>query len=212
MKHKIVYQNRWLIILIFLFLIFLSNFILVKLPFIGINFPKKDLEHSLLDFLLSFCPRFNFEMQTYSLQIIIVWLCGVLLGARAGFLTLFIYFLIGFARFPVFAGGGGFDYFKEPTFGYLISLPFSAFLSGWFYIAGKKFLSVFAPILLTHLLGVTYLFFFKNSWLDISWYLSFSMIGYDFIFALLLTPLIPFISFLLTEIFIQERLIMDHQP
>ena len=210
MKYKVVYQYRWLIIVVFIFLIYLSNFVLIKLPFISMNFLKKDLEHSLLDFLLSFCPRFNFEMQTYSLQTIVVWLCGALLGARVGFLTLIIYLLIGFLGFPAFAGGGGFDYFKEPTFGYLISLPFNAFLSGWFYQDGKKNLAVFIPILVTHLFGVVYLFFFKNSWFDITWYLSFSMIGYDFIFALFLTPLIPFLSFLLTEMFIQERLIMDH--
>ena len=204
MKHKVVYQYRWLIILVFLFLIYLSNFILVKLPFISINFPKKDLEHSLLDFLLSFCPHFNFEMQTYNIQTIVVWSCGVLLGPRIGFLTLIIYLLAGFLGFPVFAGGGGVDYFKEPTFGYLISLPFNAFLSGWFYKNDKKILAVFIPVLITHLFGVIYLLFFKSSWLDITWYLSFSMIGYDLILALLLMPFLPFISFFLTELFIQE--------
>ena len=205
MKHKVVYQNRWLIILVFLFLIYLSNFILVKLPFISINFPKKDLEHSLLDFLLSFCPRLNFEMQTYSLQTITVWACGILLGARAGLLTLISYLLIGFLGFPIFAGGGGIDYFKEPTFGYLISLPFNAFLSGWFYKNDKKFLAVFMPILTTHFCGIIYLLFFKTSWLDITWNLSFSMIGYDLILAFLLLPFLPFVSFFLTELFIQER-------
>ena len=209
MRHKVVYQHRWLIVLVFLFLICLSNFVLVKLPFISINFPKKDLEHSLLDFLLSFCPRFNFEMQTYNIQTIIVWSCGVLLGPRIGFLTLFIYLLIGFLGFPVFAGGGGFDYFKEPTFGYLISLPFNALLSGWFYKNDKKILAVFIPILITHLFGVIYLLFFKSNWLDITWYLSFSMIGYDLFLALLLTPFLPFISFFLAEMFIQERPVLE---
>ena len=178
----------------------------MKLPFISINFPKKDLEHSLIDFLLSFCPHFNFEMQTYNIQTIIAWSCGVLLGPRVGFLTLAIYLLIGFLGFPVFAGGGGFDYYKEPTFGYLISLPFNAFLSGWFSEKDKKNLAIFIPIIVTHLFGILYLLFFKTSWLDITWYLSFSMIGYDFILALLLTPFLPFLSFFLTEMFIQERL------
>ena len=209
MKDKVVYQNRWLIVLVFLFLIYLSNFILVKLPFISISFPKKDLEHSLLDFLLSFCPHLNLEMQTYNIQTIIVWSCGILLGPRVGFLTLIIYLLIGFWGFPAFAGGGGLDYFKEPTFGYLISLPFNAFLSGWFYKDDKKLFVIFIPILITHLFGVIYLLFFKINWLDITWYLSFSMIGYDLILALLLMPFLPFLSFFLTELFIQERLVSD---
>ena len=169
------------------------------------HFPKKDLEHSLLDFLFSFCPHFDFQMQTYNIQTIIVWLCGTLLGSRMGFLTLAIYLLIGFLGFPMFASGGGFDYYKEPTFGYLISLPLNAFLSGWLYENKKKILAVFIPILITHFLGIVYLLFFKASWLDISWYLSFSMIGYDLILALLLIPAIPFLSFFLMEIFIQEK-------
>ena len=205
MKHKIVYQNRWLIVFVFLFLIYLSNFILVKLPFVSMNFPQKDLDHSLPDFLLSFCPHFNFDMQTYNIQTIIVWSCGILLGPRVGFLTLVIYLLIGFLGFPAFAGGGGFDYYKEPTFGYLISLPFNAFLSGWFYKNDKKFLAVFLPMLVTHLFGIIYLLFFKTSWLDITWYLSFSMIGYDLILAIVLIPILPFLSFFLTEMFIREK-------
>ena len=205
MKHKVVYQYRWVIVLVLLFLIYLSNFILVKLPFISINFPKKDLEHSLIDFLLSFCPHFNFEMQTYNIQTIIVWSCGILLGPRVGFLTLIAYLLSGLLGFPVFAGGGGFDYYREPTFGYLISLPFNAFLSGWFYQNDKKFFAVFIPILITHFFGIIYLLFFKTGWLDITWYLSFSMIGYDLILALLLIPFLPFVSFFLIEMFIQEK-------
>ncbi len=205
MNYKVVYQNRWLIILVFLFLIYLSNFMLVKLPFVSINFLRKDLEHSLLDFLLSFCPHFSFQMQTYNLQTIIVWLCGILLGPRVGFLTLITYLLIGFLGFPAFAGGGGFDYYREPTFGYLISLPLNALLSGWFYKNDKKTLTILIPILITHLFGVVYLLFFKTSWLDITWYLSFSMIGYDLVLALLLMPFLPFFSFFLMELFIQEK-------
>jgi len=78
-------------------------------------------------------------------------------------------------------------------------------LSGWFYNKDRKILAVFIPILITHLFGVIYLLFFKVGWLDITWYLSFSMIGYDLILALLLVPFLPFFSFFLTELFIRER-------
>ncbi len=209
MKYKVVYEHKWLIVLIFFFLICLSNFLLVKLPFLSISFPKKDLEHSLLDFLLSFCPHFNVEMQTYNIQTVVVWSCGVLLGPRLGFLTLMVYLLAGFIGLPVFAGGGGFDYYKEPTFGYLVSLPFNAYLSGWFYRNNRKFLAVFIPIIITHFFGIIYLLFFKNSWLDVTWYLSFSMIGYDLLFSFFLTLCMPFISFLVVEMFIQEKSIYD---
>lgn len=188
MKYKIVYQFRWLLILVILTLIYLSNLILIKLPFISISFPH----------------NVHFEFQLYNLQTIVVWTCGIICGPRVGFITLCIYLLLGFIGFPVFAGGGGLDYYKEPTFGYLISLPLNAFLSGWLYEKNKSLLSVFVPIFTTHLLGIIYLLLFKQSWLDVTWYLSFSMISYDLIFAFLLMPILPFVSFFLKEMFIQE--------
>jgi len=112
--------------------------------------------------------------------------------------------LLGFLGLPIFAGGGGIDYYKEPTFGYIISFPFNAYLSGWLFENRKKILAVFAPIFATHLFGILYLLVFNQKWLDITWNLSFSMIGYDLIFALLLMPVLPFFSFLLKEMVIQE--------
>ena len=204
MKYKEVYQFRWVIVLVLLFLIFLSNFILLKLYFIGTSFPERDAEHGLFSFLLSFLPRFHIEVQIYNLQTIFVWAAGFILGSRLGFLTLAIYIALGLLGLPLFASGGGFDYYKEPTFGYLISLPFNAYLAGFLRENNKKALGVFVPIIVTHLFGVTYLLLFKQSWLEVSWYLSFSMIGYDFLFAALLTFVLPPIAFLLKEIAIQE--------
>ena len=195
MKYRIVYQFKWFIVIWLLLLIYLSNLILIKLPFVSIVYP------SLLQILL---PKVDFEFQIYNIQTIIVWISGILFGPEMGFLTLSIYLLLGFLGLPVFASGGGIDYYKEPTFGYLISLPLLAYLSGLFYEQNKKLLAVFIPIFTTHLFGILYLLLFNRSWLDITWHLSFSMVSYDLIFVLLLTPLIPFVSFFLREIFIQE--------
>ena len=133
MKYKAVYQLRWLAVIWLIFLIFLSNFILIKLPFISVNFLKKDLEHGILSFLHSFFPTFQYEMNIYSLQTIFVWITGIILGPKIGAASVGAYLLLGFLGLPVFAGGGGIDYFNEPTFGYLISLPLHAYLSGWLY-------------------------------------------------------------------------------
>ena len=92
----------------------------------------------------------------------------------------------------------------EPTFGYIVSLPLLAYLSGLFYNKDKKYLAVLLPLLSIHLLGIFYLFIFKQAYLDLAWYMSFSMIGYDMLFAFLLLPVMPLFSFILTEIFIQE--------
>ena len=204
MKYKTIYQFRWVLVLTFITLIYLSNLILVKLPFVSMYFPKKETDFGLFVFLLSFFPRLNYELQIYNIQTVVVWGCGVILGSRLGAMALCIYLILGLVGLPIFAGGGGWDYFKEPTFGYLISLPINAFLSGWLYEKNKKILAVLVPIFFTHLFGIIYLLLFKQGWVDITWHLSFSMIGYDLIFALLLTPVMPLVSFILREMVIQE--------
>lgn len=191
MKYKFEYQFRWLLVLLLIGLIYASNLVMIKLPFIRLSFP-------------SFYPEFHFEFYIYNIQTVLVWSIGILFGARAGLLTLGIYIFLGMSGIPVFANGGGIDYFKEPTFGYLISLPLLAFLSGKFYEENKKLMSVFVPIFLTHLLGIIYLLLFKQQLFALTWVLSFSMISYDLIFALLLIPVLPFISFFINELFIQE--------
>lgn len=191
MKYKLEYQFRWVLVLMLLGLIYLSNLIQIKLPFFTVSFP-------------SFFPSFHFEFYIYNIQTVLVWSIGILVGPRLASLALCIYIILGLLGLPIFAGGGGLDYYKEPTFGYLISFPILAFLSGWFYEKNKKLLSVFVPIFTTHMFGIIYLVLFKQQLIYVSWILSFSMISYDFIFALLLIPILPFISFFVNEMFIQE--------
>lgn len=194
MEYKVTYQFKWLMVLILLLLVYASNLVLIRLPFVSIDFYS----------VYNLFPKISFQMQVYNIQTVVVWFCGIIFGYKIGFLTLCVYLFLGLAGFPVFAGGGGIDYYKEPTFGYLLSLPFNAYLSGYLFEKKKKIMAVFIPILITHICGIFYLVFLKNEWLDISWYLSFSMIGYDLIFSFLLTPLMPLISFFFREMFIQE--------
>ena len=204
MKFRTVYQFRWVLVIFFIAFIYVSGLVLIELPFLRINFPSKDLNMGLIPFLLSFFPRLSFEMQIYNIQTVVAWTIGIILGSRLGAITLGIYLLLGLVGLPIFAGGGGFDYFKEPTFGYLISFPVNAYLSGFFYSKNKKILAVILPIFSTHILGILYLLLFKLDFLDITWHLSFSMIGYDLIFTLLLTPVIPILRIILNEMVIQE--------
>ena len=194
MKYKVVYRFRWVLLVAFLFLIYISNFFQVKLYFLNVQ------------------PQICFKVQDYNIQVLITWLTGIILGPRLGALTLGIYLLTGLLGFPVFAGGGGIDYFKEPTFGYLISLPLNAFFSGWFYEKNQKLLALFIPIMTTHLFGIIYLLLFNLSWLEIGWYMSFSMIAYDLIFAFLLIPVLPFFVFLLRELCIEETSLIVESP
>jgi len=65
-----------------------------------------------------------------TLQTFFVYLSANLLGAYYGGLSQIIYLLIGLIGIPVFAYGGGPGYFVQPTFGYLLSYPISAFVIG----------------------------------------------------------------------------------
>lgn len=204
MKYKTIFQFKWISILWLIGLIYLSTLILVKLPFFSMGLQKLDFENGYIKLFESFFPKLNIEWQLYNLQSIVVWFSGIVFGPVAGLTAVSIYLILGFIGIPVFAGGGGFDYYQEPTFGYLISLPFSTYLSGWLFEKNKKILAAFLPILNTHLIGILYLLIFKPDWLNISWHLSFSMITYDVIFAFLLIPVLPLIIFFLREMFIQE--------
>lgn len=65
------------------------------------------------------------------LQNLFVLLCGLLLGAWWGGVSVLVYLLLGVIGLPVFAGGaGGVAHLLGPTGGYLIGFLFSAVLVG----------------------------------------------------------------------------------
>lgn len=210
MKYIPVYQFRWLIVIFLLALIYFSNLVYFELPFIGVRFLKRTLDDGLYQYLTGFFPRFDVSFFAYNVQTLIVWSTGIILGSRVALISLLIYLFLGFLGLPLFAFGGGFDYFKEPTFGYLISLPLNAYLAGYFFERGKRYFAVLIPIICTHLIGIIYLLIFNNSFLDFTWHLSFSMIGYDLIFTFILILVLPLVSFFLDEITMQE--IQVHEP
>ena len=65
---------------------------------------------------------------TVSLQILFAVMAGLLLGARDGFISVFIYLLIGLLGLPVYAHGGGLWYALKPTYGFIIGFVSAAFL------------------------------------------------------------------------------------
>ena len=67
---------------------------------------------------------------TVSLQILFAVMAGLLLGARDGFISVFIYLLIGLLGLPVYAHGGGLWYALKPTYGFIIGFVSAAFLAG----------------------------------------------------------------------------------
>ncbi len=106
-----------------------------------------------------------------TLQTFFAILAGILLGSRRGAFSMIVYALIGLAGVPVFAKfSGGMDTLISPTFGFIISYVFVAFLVGliiekW---PTKKGFVVAAII------GVTVNYLFGTNWMYAAYKLWFA--------------------------------------
>lgn len=66
---------------------------------------------------------------TYQVGAVLLTAC--LGGARAGAIAQLGYIMLGLAWLPIFAHGGGWDYWQQPTFGYLLGFIPGAWVCGW---------------------------------------------------------------------------------
>jgi len=104
-----------------------------------------------------------------TLQTMMVYLAGLVLGARGGALSQAMYLLLGLLGLPIFASGGGPAYILSPTFGYLVAfVPASMVVGALVYrLRGRaRILSIVAGILVVYSIGVGYLYFSMNVLLD----------------------------------------------
>ncbi|AAL81801.1 biotin transporter BioY [Pyrococcus furiosus DSM 3638] len=76
----------------------------------------------------------------FTFQVLMVFLSGLVLGAKLGALSQAIYLLLGALGLPVFARfSGGIIHIYGPTGGYLLAFPIAAFISGYFSEKAKTF-------------------------------------------------------------------------
>lgn len=79
------------------------------------------------------------ETFQYSFQLPFAVFLGAFFGAGAGVTAIVLFCLIGLFIYPLFAGGGGWDYIFEPGFGYYLGMMAGAYLSGhWIHRAFAK--------------------------------------------------------------------------
>lgn len=99
----------------------------------------------------------------FTLQFLMVTLCGQLLGHRYGGLVVIVYILMGIIGFPVFTSGGGIAYIFQPTFGYILGFLLAAVTIGYivekFHFRYIRIVANLIGILCMYLCGVTYLYF-----------------------------------------------------
>ncbi len=126
------------------------------------------------------------HVQTYSLgvapQIGAVLFVGCMAGRNAAALSQIAYLILGLSGFQVFAQGGGLDYLKEPTFGYLLGFLPGAWLCGYFAFQQKRRLETLIRgglwgLLAIHGVGLIYLsilsifrVIFTNWWDSVVYY------------------------------------------
>ncbi len=101
-----------------------------------------------------------------SLQLAVVFVLSCILDKKLAFLTVLAYIILGLAGLPVFAKGGGLGYILQPTFGFVISFIFSAFLLSLIYksrIFKRKSIAyivgVAVSLIVVYVLGSSYMYF-----------------------------------------------------
>ncbi|MFN4065683.1 MAG: biotin transporter BioY [Thermosynechococcus sp.] len=99
-----------------------------------------------------------------SYQVAAVLLVGCMGGRQAAALSQMAYLILGLSGFQVFSQGGGLDYWREPTFGYLLGFVPGAWVCGWLAFRPQRqvslewlALSSLAGLALIHGCGVLYL-------------------------------------------------------
>ncbi len=116
--------------------------------------------------------KITLPLVPFTLQIVIVFLAGILLGSNHGLQSQLVYLFVGLAGLPVFTKGGGVTYLLQPTFGYLIGFAAAAYIIGFIIEripapTYKHFIMAnLAGTAVIYAIGVPYLYIALNSWLD----------------------------------------------
>lgn len=105
---------------------------------------------------------------TFSLQFLFALLAGLLLGSKAGGISVLIYLVTGLIGIPIFAHGGGPGYLMRPTFGFLIGFAAAAVIAGSINEKYKKvtfpkmLFACFVGEMAYYACGLIYYFFMFN--------------------------------------------------
>ncbi len=124
-------------------------------------------------------PPFHWSLQGLhaqylgaSFQIGAVLLVGCMGGKNAGALSQIAYVALGLAGFQIFNEGGGINYFREPSFGYLLGFVPGAWICGSMAFKAPPKLetlsfSCLCGLLTIHIAGLVYLILaYTFRWVD----------------------------------------------
>jgi len=111
--------------------------------------------------------KIPFPLAPLTLQTLFTLLAGSILPPRYAALSQAAYLLLGLAGLPVFTLGGGIGYIFQPTFGFLLSLPFAAFFIS---VLNRKFNKQrsFISFAWINMAAATGILFFGSLWLFVA--------------------------------------------
>ena len=95
---------------------------------------------------------------SFTMQVFIVALCGLVLGSRLGFISQIIYILLGIIGLPVFTNfRGGVGVLLGPTGGFILSFPIMSSVVGYFCEKFKSTLVIMfgmiSSLLISYIMG-----------------------------------------------------------
>ncbi|MCZ2259211.1 biotin transporter BioY [Sporosarcina sp. G11-34] len=139
--------------------------------------------------ITAFVPFLVVGSVPITLQTFFAILAGLLLGSRRGALAMTVYMFIGLAGAPVFARfGGGFSSIISPTFGFIVSFIFTAYIAGKIVEKNGKLHGYIIAALVA--MSVNYLF--GTNWMYVAfkfWAAAPDAFSYKVAWALMMPPL-----------------------
>ena len=104
-----------------------------------------------------------------TLQTFFAILAGLILGSRLGAISMTVYMLIGLAGAPVFSRfSGGFSAVVSPTFGFIVSFIFTAYIAGKIVEKNGKIqgyvIAGLVAMVVNYLLGTNWMYFAYKFW------------------------------------------------
>ncbi|ANB59388.1 biotin transporter BioY [Anoxybacteroides amylolyticum] len=109
-----------------------------------------------------------------TLQTFFCVLAGAILGRRLGALAMFVYMLVGLVGAPVFAKfSGGFGMIAGPTFGFIVSFIFAAYVTGWMIEKGgdhpslaRFIIASLAGMVVNYVVGTNWMYMVLKYWAE----------------------------------------------
>lgn len=119
--------------------------------------------------ITSFAPFMVVGGVPITLQTFFAILAGLILGSKQGAIAVTVYTLIGLAGAPVFARfSGGFSQVLSPTFGFIVSFIFAAYVAGkMIKMKNTKMMYVAAALVamvINYVFGTNWMYFAYKLW------------------------------------------------